>query len=966
MPSFDAKTQALIQDLPDVTSAQHFLERFSEEHSRIARSLFNDAGLLSDVLAVAAWSPLLATTLEQSPGYISWLNRERSDPRVRTPDELKESLGRFALTNSTLNTQVQLARFRRRELLRIYLHDIRRTQTIVETTEELSNLADAVLEYALTLARQELDNKYGSPQFRDHRARLATAEFCVVALGKLGSHELNYASDIDLLFLYSDDGETSGHGTRGEVGNREYFVKLAERVTLLVGQPTGEGAAYRVDLRLRPFGRDGLLAASVDEAVRYYREKAQRWELQALIRARAAAGSSALYSRFADAVRSHVFRAEVSVPEALASVRTAKQKIDHEERRRGRGFNVKLGRGGIREIEFIAQALQLAHAGRDPWLRAPHTLITLGRLADRKLISELERTELSEAYEFLRRVEHRLQMEHGLQTHTVPVESQARGLVARRMNFKGVQALADFDSALESHASNVQRAYQRVFSNVVGSDQAPERPEADRESPRAGLNIDATRSAAYAAASVFATRLTGLSGAQEEDIELVLGLLERAAATSLNRSRALMMAARVAASVEKSSKPLTFNATSLTELIKLCGASEFFAEMLAANPELISSLGGGPFVKPDYRAVLRSRIDKEKTLAGELSCLRQEWARLLLEIGRNDAGGTLSLLESNASQTELAVASINIAYLIARRELARRFGSFAAGPRLSVLGLGRLASSGVDYGSDLDLVFVYDAKVPTPIAGLTKDEAYARLAELMVVALSSITRAGHLYHVDLRLRPNGNDGPLVSSSDALLEYMNERAAIWEWLAYVKLRAIAGDLEFGRTVEERARTIVHRAANKAAHDELQRETRRVRERLEQEHTKPGRQDRIDIKYGPGGMLDVYFATRYLQLRYNQPDQGAERTTFSTLALLKMAGALPEQRFEVLNDGYGFLRRVDHEQRLLLGRSIRVPPAAHTIAIDIARKLQYESSASLIADLRETMAAIHKTYDEILQP
>src|SRR5205814_9180854 len=230
------------------------------------------------------------TTLEQNPGYFSWLNRERLNVRVRTADELKESLARFALTNSTIHPQVLLARFRRRELLRVYLHDIRRTHMIVETTEELSNLADAILDYALNLARHELDNKYGVPQITDQRGRAATAEFCIVALGKLGSFELNYASDIDLLFLYSDDGVTSGKGDRGEVTNREYFVKLAETITRLVGQPTGEGAAYRVDLRLRPFGRDGSLAASLDEAVRYYFQKAQQWELQALIRARTAAG----------------------------------------------------------------------------------------------------------------------------------------------------------------------------------------------------------------------------------------------------------------------------------------------------------------------------------------------------------------------------------------------------------------------------------------------------------------------------------------------------------------------------------------------------------------------------------------------------------------------------------------------------------------------------------------------------
>ncbi len=311
---------------------------------------------------------------------------------MRATEELEESLARFALTHSRVAPPVLLARFRRRELLRIYLHDLRHTTNIVETTEELSNLADAVLRYALGLAQQELENLYGSPQRADERGRRGAAAFSVVALGKLGSRELNYSSDIDLLFLYSDDGETTGKGERGPVTNREFFCKLAERVARIVGQPSGEGAAYRVDLRLRPHGRDGALACSLAEALRYYRETAHPWELQTLIRARASAGSPALFARFAEETRARIYRADVTIARALADVRLAKQKIDRQHGDAARGFNVKLGRGGIREIEFIAQALQLAYGGRDPWLHAPHTLISLGRLADRRLVTERERT----------------------------------------------------------------------------------------------------------------------------------------------------------------------------------------------------------------------------------------------------------------------------------------------------------------------------------------------------------------------------------------------------------------------------------------------------------------------------------------------------------------------------------------------------------------------------------------------
>ena len=466
MQTVDAKVEFLLHDLPDEHGARLFLERLAKEHPRSYQNLLSEPALLADSLALAAWSPLLATTLEQNPDYFSWLARERTNPKVRTSDEFKESLARFALTNSSVKPHVLLARFRRRELLRTYLHDIRRTHTLVETTEELSNLADAILDHALSLARQDLDNRYGSPRRTDERGRNASAEFSVVALGKLGSFELNYASDIDLMFIYSDEGTTSGSGERGEVSNREYFVKLSETISQLVGKPEGEGAAYRVDLRLRPHGRDGALACSLVEATRYYAQSAQDWERQALIRARSSAGSAALFTRFANAVTPHVFRARVSVTDALASVRLAKQKIDHQVEKKS-GFNVKLGRGGIREIEFIAQALQLAYGGLDEWLRVAHTLVSLGRLADRGFISEQERSQLSDAYYFLRTLEHRLQMEHGLQTHTVPEAPHSRILLARRMGFSGADPSTAFILALKLHTTNVRKAYDRLFSEKV-------------------------------------------------------------------------------------------------------------------------------------------------------------------------------------------------------------------------------------------------------------------------------------------------------------------------------------------------------------------------------------------------------------------------------------------------------------------------------------------------------------------
>ncbi|HZH89260.1 MAG TPA: hypothetical protein VEX70_01445 [Pyrinomonadaceae bacterium] len=1077
MRKFDEKIESLVRGLPDAEGARMFYERLAADDARAAQKLVRDDALLSDALALAAWSPLLATTLAQNPDYLNWLARERADTHVRTAEELGESLARFGLTHSQVEPQVLLARFRRRELLRIYLHDLRRTNSIVETTEELSNLADAVLAYALNLARQELDNRYGAPLCTDERGRKTTASFCVVALGKLGSRELNYASDIDLLFLYSDDGETSGAGERGQTTNREYFNRLAELTTRIVGRQTGEGAAYRVDLRLRPHGRDGALSCSLAGALRYYRAQAQAWELQTLIRSRAAAGTPSLYARFAEEVRERVYTHAASVEAALGNVRLAKQKIDRQHSGDARGFNVKLGRGGIREIEFIAQALQLAHGAEDFWLHAPHTLISLGRLADRRLISERERAELSDAYAFLRMLEHRLQMEHGLQTHSVPGEEGRRTLVARRMNFNGQDALAEFNRALELHTTRVRAAYERVFGDrpvaaphaAIATGEATTggatfeaattgnttfeattmgnttfeattggamfevdtmggamfeatTSESENDAPatrqsnadceaqesvaaveaeepavavEAATRFDASLSATpfsephleaatgahadavatLAAAQVFAPRLIPGSGtvngrAREPEpaaTRRIARLLNEAAHDSLNARRALSYVARVAASLDKSSTNVELSDESLRALVRLCGASEYFGEMIAGNPALIPALvARGEDAGRDYRALLRREIDRESSFRSELVALRRAWAQLLVETCARDVRGELPHAESNRLQTELATASINAALFIARREMVRRYGNLAAGPRLSVLALGRLASGGMDYGSDLDLVVVYDAEVVSPVGALTREEAYTRLVELMVSALSSLTRAGYVYRVDLRLRPDGKNGALVRSAASFVEYLRARTNIWEWLAYVKLRAVGGDLELGRVAEHDARRAIHEAARACDSEELRQETRRVRERLERERgTGQGAtRGALDIKFGAGGMLDVYFATRYLQLRDDVRDAGTDRSTRTTLARLREAGSLDAETYRNLSEGYTLLRTLDHHLRLIAGRSSRLPSAPdHPVFRDLARSVGHESAAALTETLRARMADIRAAYDRI---
>ena len=612
------RVEQLIRDLPDVDGARRFLGQLEENHPTQFAKLLKSEGLLSDVLTLVSFSPLLATTLLQNPDYCWWLNRKRVESGVRGKDELLESLARFALTNSQLDPQILFARFRRRELIRIYLRDIRGLATIAEITEEISNLADAILESALEHARREMDNRFGMPQEMDEKDRAIPSRFCIAALGKLGSKELNYSSDIDLLFLYSNEGKTSGIGFRGSVTNREYFVKLAEYTTKLVGQQTGEGAAYRVDLRLRPHGTLGALTLSVGDTVRYYQTEARAWERQVLIRSRGCAGDTDLFKQFFTKVEDLIFSKSETVETALANVRRSKEKIDLENLNR-HGFDVKLGRGGIREIEFLAQALQLAYGGRDKWLRSPHTLISLLRLADRRHLSDTELTELSAAYAFLRRTEHVLQMKNGVQTHTVPDDPEKRAILARRVMFSTGR---DFESDLTMHTANVSKVFARVFGEID----------------------DAT------AAELETTEVPDV---QERTLSHVM------------------------ASIEKSDVDFVTTDMNVTVLDRLTSVSPHFSAMLAANPDLAVELPDpeADFIEPDYASVMMEAVESERDFGQRLSAMRRTWSRFLLEIVVRDVFEKITIREAKRLQTKLAEASVAAAIRVVRDELARKFHS---------------------------------------------------------------------------------------------------------------------------------------------------------------------------------------------------------------------------------------------------------------------------------------------------
>lgn len=879
--------EPLIDSLPDPEAARRFLTQLAEKHPSKAKRLLSNDALFSDITTLVSFSPLFATTLLQNPEHIAWLGRKRTDTTVRDKQELLESLARFSLTNSQAEPHVVLARFRRRELMRIFLRDVRRLATIAEITEEISNLADAILEHALRLSRQDLDNRFGSPQEVDERGRMRPAEFCIVSLGKLGSKELNYSSDIDLVFIYSSEGKTSGSGTKGTTTNLEYFSKLAQSITKLVGGQGGEGSAYRVDMRLRPNGRVGPLALPLADTVRYYKTQAAAWERQVLIRSRGSAGSESIFRSFYSQVENDVFSRESAVDDALENVRLSKQKIDLEKRT-VEGIDVKLGTGGIREIEFIAQALQLAHGGRDPWLRAPHTLISLTRLSERGHISHAEHTKLFEAYDFLRRLEHILQMENGLQTHLVPSDETRQLPIARRMDFAKTSV---FRLAVGKKMASVNRIFQRVFT---------ERPAAN------------------------VVRNT------EDELVVVEPIDSKEGESSF-------------------------------ALLELKRVAPRFAAIAESRPNILASLETLTAEELDYSDLFQASLQYTKDFGERLGALRETWTRCLIEIVALDVTGKLSLRECKGRQTRLAEASVEAALHITSLELESRFGIQLKDAPISVLGLGKLGGGGMDYDSDLDLVIVYD-DTNWNSTELQASEFFAKAVEIFTNVLSSITRDGSLYRVDLRLRPYGSKGLAAIEAKAILEYMNSTAEIWELLAFVMLRHVGGDSELGRTIEAHLRNAIFKRAASLSEDDLAAETRRVRLALEKQRAKSRRSNEIDIKYGAGGLLDVYFATRYLQLAFKVPNDSENRSTPATLELLSQV--VQSSQLTTLAEGYKFLATLDHNLRLTVGRTSRIPAANEHALEVIAKRMSLASTSEIFEELTLYRLAIRECFDQII--
>ena len=771
---------------PDPAGAAHALIRYIERNGPPP-----DRQQLLVILTLAGQSPFLADLLMQNPAYLPWAASELGRAGSRSPEDLREDLARFRFTLSSVPDASVLRRFKYREYLRIALRDFLGKTDLAETTHELSLLADVLLQEAYLLTLRELRNRYGPPQYFDNQGRLCEAAFAVLSLGKLGGEELNYSSDIDLVYVYSRDGQTAGGNDPAfpVISNKEFFVHLGEGIHHRISGISDEGQVFRVDLGLRPGGKDGEIVHSRRSFLAYYRTWARNWERQALIKARYSAGDRELGEGVLGELRPGLFPAG-GAPLAALEIKEMKDRIDEDLSRAGRAErDIKLGPGGIREMEFAVQALQISHGAREPWLREGNTLRALHRLADKGFVPYGEHFALSRAYGYLRRVEHRLQMERNRQTCVLPSTPDGLRILARRLGcLDENRETAVFLAELDQHRSVIRSFYDSVFGRLAQTslDQVErdflldDVPDAELRSflGSAGAPQPEEMTRHFARLrGLFSQDRIGPEGRREMRHVSASILAEAVAAPE--PERAFMNLERFLSSllVERQASRLLFEKVEwIPPLIRIFGKSEALSRILTSRPQILAEMERAPdfrrgFGGEQMASRLAALLEGTREIREAAAVMRRFQQLQVLLIGFRDVHRQDSLGRTLHSLTGLARAC-----LTAGQAAASRFagGAWEASGRFAVLGLGRLGYQELDYGSDLDLIFVADP--PRAESGFL--DAAQKRAEILIHLLTAVTQEGSLYSIDLRLRPAGGEGELVQTRPGILDYFREKAQTW--------------------------------------------------------------------------------------------------------------------------------------------------------------------------------------------
>jgi glutamate-ammonia-ligase adenylyltransferase len=918
-----APLASLLAASPDPDGALNLLERYtSRAPEELLAEMAQFPTAFTYLVAIFGYSSSLAEAFLAEPGLPLQFARDRKFTRFKSREDLMQDYARFSTASADPWISAQLVQFKRRTYLRIVLKDVLGISTLAETTMELSALADVIVTNSLMYCDQELRKRYGEPQYRDVQSRIARSEFCVISLGKMGGNELNYSSDIDLLFLYSHDGETSG-GTEPDsvISNKEYFVRLANAITRTITQSTPYGQVFRVDLRLRPEGDMGDATISLKSALEYYEHRARDWELQMLIKARHSAGDERLTRDFLRGVETYIYSSPTDFA-AIETVLKSREKISKKlKESHSETIDVKRHRGGIRDIEFLTQCLQRLHGGHDPWVRSGGTLLALRKLNDKGWLSDPDYASLSNSYEFLRKVEHRIQLDLGQQIHRLPSDPELLNKLARRAGIdRPPNAGAALVERLEEIFQRVDEIYQKVIhprAALGGQDEYSLRAPPVLTPEQAATSYER----AFGFLSVHAPELA-------ERVRQA-GIPDRARKNAVRFLGHLFSSSELFADARQ-------NPAQFDRALQLISSSEYLAEVLIHHPEDMLALNSNSVSMPGEEqleigiepapesgfgstaradaSVFPWTVGAGWGLREQMALLRQHYRTQKLVLSDRDCAHISSIFASLKNWSALARRAISTALaascvalkLSARADASPELPELFSSAPFVILGLGRLGVNEFDLASDADLVFVAASG-----ASLDQLERWTHVAEKTIEILSSYTRDGDVFSVDTRLRPLGQEGELVVTEEALLNYLEQQAKVWEGLTYVKACPVAGAMDFGRELASRlARKSLDRFGSCA---ELECELHQMRRRLERERS----DSPSDLKMAPGGYYDVDFALGYLRLRHRIGIPPGANSS-EQLCEIARAGAIRGEDAKTLANGAAFLRAVDHAVRLVTGK------------------------------------------------
>ncbi len=831
-----------------------------------------------------------------------------------------------------------LRRWAAREKLRVAVRELvaHPGHDVDVTARELADLADVCCEVALAEAMAWAEARYGKPI----AANGAPCGFVVIGMGKLGGRELNAGSDVDLMLFYeTDDGVVrppgaSSSGSASGQSLHEHFTRVAQRLVATLDEPTDDGIVWRVDLRLRPEGTTGPLVNALAATERYYETWGRTWERAALVRARPVAGDADFGARLLGALGPFVWRRSVDpgvVEEMAAMLARARA-----EGGPGVEDDLKIGRGGIREVEFFAQSLQLVWGGREPRVRGANTIDALRRLRARGFVTEREERDLSDAYLFLRRLEHRVQFATGQQTHSVPSDAEWVGRIARSLGYDTadsmLQALSEVRAGVGARFASLGRArpeeptFERLWAALDAQDEAavaaaaaePFRSSAFADLPRHLLALARPPHAPLGAST------------RDHDASFVRRLVIALADSADPEQAARLLAAFFARFAMPGAyvRALADDPFRVRALCSLLGASAFLGEALVAHPDMADLVLFG--LSAPTPLVARAQVDEEvasltpdeaRDVDAFVGALRRAKRRMSFEVGLADLAGELDTREVALVLAALADATLDHACRFALRERIEieraRDPSLHAGDDgrgLAILGMGKLGGREIGYGSDLDLFFVYEAEDDAAA------ERFARTAQRVMRLLETPHAEGPGYELDTRLRPSGSQGLLVVSLEGFTRYQKERAEAWERQAVIKARECAGDRELGARVV----AVAQMAAYERGAPEPER-LHRMRLRMEAElgHERLDRSPaRYDLKVGRGGIVDIEFATQWLQMHHGHDPRVRTTETEVALSALETCGLLEPSLAEALRDGWRFLRRLEQRLRVSHGVSVNL--------------------------------------------